>query len=330
MKTLKIIIIIILVLVVLFFIIPLFLPAKVHVERSMAMKCPASEIFSQVNNLHGWTGWSPFQSSDTTMVVTYEGPEEGVNAVMRWTSKTGGNGKMTIVESIPQSYIKAALDFMNNEKAQTEWKFQPSDTGTMVTWTMDMIDLPYPLGKYAVLAMPAMMNRTFDQGLAQLKKLCETLPFIEGLEVKAIESQPVLYIKDSASVNDLGRRIQEDYGKLMAYIAAHQVQMTGPPYSSWYSWDTSKPMVFDAGVPVAGPAAGEGPIIAGEIKAGKVICAPSYGSYDKTGALYTAMEKYMAIKKINAIGAPWEVYYTDPASEPDTSKWLTYIYFRIE
>jgi effector-binding domain-containing protein len=330
MKALKTIVIIILFIVALFFIIPLFLPAKVHFERSLAMKCPAPELFNQVNNFRNWHDWSPFEHMDTTMAITYEGPEEGVNAVMKWTSKTNGNGKMTLIESIPSTYIKAALDFMNKEQAQTEWKFQTSDTGTMVTWSLDMMNLAYPMGRYFALAMPAMMNKTYDQGLANLKKLCETLPNIEGLEIKTIEAQPVLYIKDSALVNDIGAKMQTNYSRLMTYIAENKIRIAGPPYSAWYSWDASKPMVFDAGIPVAGPVKGTGNIMAGEIKAGKVICAPSYGSYEKTGNLYMALEKYLDLKKMSYIGAPWEVYYTDPGTEPDTSKWLTYVFFRIQ
>jgi len=33
-------------------------------------------------------------------------------------------------------------------------------------------------------------------------------------------------------------------------------------------------------------------------------------------------------KEIN--GASWEVYITDPMSEPDTSKWVTQIYYPVK
>ena len=330
MKPLRIIAIIVLVLVALFFIVALFLPSKVHVERSMVMNCKSYKIFDEVNNLQNWTAWSPFEDEDTSMKIIYEGPDSGVDAIMKWTSKMNGSGKLTIVESIPTTYIKAALDFMKSGTAQSEWNFIESDTGTIVTWILDIGNLPYPMGRYFGLAMPKMMNKTYDLGLTNLKNLCENLPEIEGIAINRINAQPVLYIRDSAEVNRIGLKMTEMYGELMKYMSDKKIEMAGPPYAAYYTWDPLKPYVFEAGIPVKTPVAGSGRIEAGEIASGKVLSAPFYGSYDKLGDIHIAIQKYLELKKMGYTGVPWEVYVTDPSTEPDTTKWLTLINYRLE
>ena len=37
----------------------------------------------------------------------------------------------------------------------------------------------------------------------------------------------------------------------------------------------------------------------------------------------------MASQGLEGAGAPWEVYVTDPATEPDQAKWRTEIFFPV-
>jgi effector-binding domain-containing protein len=329
MKAVKIAFIVILILVSLFFIVALFLPSKVHIARSLDMNCPASEIFEEVNNLQNWCSWSPFEEQDTAMRFTFEGPESDVGTVMKWTSPESGAGTLTIVESIHPTYIKAALDFMEAGNAECVWKFTESDTGTKVVWSLDIGDLPYPIGRYYGLAMPGIMKKTYDLGLTNLKNLCENLPEIEGVKISEIDAQQVLFIKDSSDASGIGLKLAEMYGELMAYISNKKIEIAGHPYAAFYNWDPAKPFVFDAGIPVRSPIQGEGRVEAGEIPAGKVILAPFYGPYEKTGEMHVTIQKYLELKKMSYTGPPWEVYVTDPKTETDTSKWLTLIYYRL-
>ncbi len=331
MKALRIIFFILLILVAAFLLIAAFLPKKAFVEESMVINAPQKLVFQEVNNYSNWEYWSPFQQLDTTMVVTLQGPKSGVGATMKWTSKTG-NGLQTILESTPDSYISNELKLMEEDQdaARSEWKFEPADNGTRVSWNVSMEHLKYPLERYMGLFLPKMMRSVFQKGLTDLKELCESLPFIEGLDLLTLEAQPTLSIKDSAMVNEIGPKMGEMYGKLMKFMSEKNIKMAGPPFTIHYSWDYTRPFVMEAGIPVQEPADGEGEIIASEIAAGDVICAPYYGPYEGIGTLYEKLQQYMAAKHIQCIGYPWEVYLTDPQTEPDTSKWLTKIYYRIK
>jgi len=329
MKIIKIIIIILLILVAAFLIIAFFLPTSVHIERSKTMSCSDKIVFQQVNNFHQWKYWSPFAEEDTTMAVYYDGPLEGIGAMMMWKSEKD-TGTMTIVESIPSSYIKTVLDFIDRGTAESEWKFSDTDGTTEVTWTLDIMDLGYPIERYYGLMMPSKLEKYYDKGLTNLKVLCENIPEIEGLEIKVIGSQPALIIKDSADVSAIGRKMSQMYGELIGFMNSLDIEMAGPPFTIWHTWDPEKKFIFEAGIPITEKVEGKGRIILSIIPEGKVITAPYYGSYERSGDLHNAIQKYLEVMKIDYIGAPWEVYITDPSTEPDTNKWLTLVYYRIE
>ncbi|MDD5695623.1 MAG: SRPBCC family protein [Bacteroidales bacterium] len=331
MKTLRIILLVLFFLIAAFLIIAAFLPRKAFVEESAIINAPQKLVFQEVNNYGNWAYWSPFERLDATMAITLEGPRSGVGATMRWTSRTG-SGSQKILASTPDSFISNELKLMEEDEdaARSDWKFEPVDNGTRVSWNVSIDHLKYPLERYMGLFMPKMMKSVFQKGLTDLKSLCESLPLIEGLEFLTIGAQPTISIKDSATLDMVGPKMGERYGKLMKFMTEKNIQMAGAPFTIHYSWDYNRPFIFEAGVPVQSPAKGEGEIMATEIAAGDVICAPYYGPYTGLGSLHEKLQLYLAAKHIQCVGYPWEVYITDPQSEPDTSKWLTMIYFRIK
>ncbi|HEY3250250.1 MAG TPA: GyrI-like domain-containing protein [Ignavibacteria bacterium] len=62
---------------------------------------------------------------------------------------------------------------------------------------------------------------------------------------------------------------------------------------------------------------------------GKAVRLNFYGPYTKLYEGWNAMMEYVK-DNIKASSNPFEVYATDPEKEPDSSKWLTEIYFPIQ
>lgn len=138
----------------------LFLPSEKTLSNSYKIDAPAKAVYDQVNNFKNWEKWSPW-ADDTTMVNTYEGPEFGVGAKSIWKSEMSGDGSMTIIESKPFSFIRTELELGPGSKSESTWEFMESDSGTMVTWSLIMNDLGYPLGRYFGLFAGTMMNPYF-------------------------------------------------------------------------------------------------------------------------------------------------------------------------
>lgn len=334
MKALKIIGLIIAAIIVLFLIIGIFLPAKVHTEGSIVIKAPAKVIFHQVENFRNWQNWSPFERADTTVKSIYEGAEQGVGAIMRWTSVHSGNGSQTITNSKPYTEIRTQLKFEGQGNAISIYSFEEVPEGTKITWALEVDKLKYPFGRYMGLFMGSMMRPMFESGLKNLKDYCESniVNLIPDISEVILTPHPALIIRDSAMVTEIEKKMGEMYGEIMGYMQQKKIEMAGPPFCVYYSWNVEKPFVMGAGIPLVKPMKPEenSNIKFYELPTGKAIKGIHKGKYDKSGITHDAMHQYMTEKKMEITGYPWEVYITDPSKEPDTSKWITEIYYPVK
>jgi hypothetical protein len=197
MKALKIILAILAVLVVLFLLVALFLPKQIHMEESLVINKPASVIFKQVNNFNNWHAWSPWEADDPEMVNSYEGAEKGVGAINSWTSKKYGDGSMTIIESIPYKKVTSELAFTKGDPGLSSFEFKEDQGATKVTWSVDIPNMSYPVGRFFGLLMPGMMKPFFVDGLARLKEVTEAMPDPPALQIVNLPERAVISVLDS-------------------------------------------------------------------------------------------------------------------------------------
>ena len=61
-----------------------------------------------------------------------------------------------------------------------------------------------------------------------------------------------------------------------------------------------------------------------------MVVASFYGSYDQTPAGHKAADDFIQKNGKKVVGAPWEIYVTDPMVEKDPKKWLTEICYPVE
>lgn len=326
-------IIAILVLIVL---IGFILPAKVKVERSTDINTSADTVFQQVNNIKAWEAWGPWFEKDPNMESVYSDTVEGVNARHCWDSENPevGKGCLTIIESEANSRIKTQLDFDGQDPGYGTWSFSEADGKTTVTWGMEMDMGMNPFGRIMGLFMEGMVAPDFEAGLAKLKEVCEAIPpakkYPIAIEYMQIESQPIYSIKDSATTFEIRNKLIELNIELNAHIATTGATVTGQPIVIWHKYDPGHYNILETAIPVAETSDGTERINASSIEAGNVIRGIHTGSYHKADRSFMAMEEYVIDKGYLKVGPPWEQYITDPVEVPDTSIWITHIYFRVQ
>lgn len=336
MKTLKRIIFILLAILAILVIVAYLLPRHAHVERSLLIKAPAEQIFSQINTLKNWTNWSPWQKKDPNMEIEYLDSEKGVGAKYTWKSanKDVGNGSMTITKSMPYDTISIEMALMGNRISTSDFIFSQSDSGTLVKWTLDS-DLGWnPIYRYFGLMMDKMVGPDFEAGLKNLNDITTSNSSITNsgtFTIKEAEILPLftLTIRDTCSPATISSKLEVIYKEVGETISKNGYTVAGAPFSIYHSYS---PQQFDieAGIPVNKSAKDFGRIKAGEIKTGKAIVAEYFGPYEGTEKAYLAIEEFLKKNNLSAIGAPWEVYMTDPESVSDPSQLLTLIYYRIK
>jgi hypothetical protein len=147
------------------------LPATSTISRSAVLAAPPEAIFPHINSLKKWDAWSPWAKLDPAAKNSFEGPDVGVGAVLSWDGNSEvGTGKMTIVESQPNSNVKIRLDFAKPfaNTSMADFTLQPESGGTRVTWNMTG-ERPFLARVMCVLfRADAMVGGMFEKGLANL------------------------------------------------------------------------------------------------------------------------------------------------------------------
>ena len=163
--------------VVIFLIVVALQPADFTVSRSAKVSAPQADVFAQVNDLHKWDAWSPWARLDPDAKMSFEGPEAGQGAAMRWAGNDRvGEGRLTLVETSPSDSIKLKVDFVKpfEGTANQEFAFKPEGEQTAVTWSMsghrNFIHKAFCL----VMNGEKMIGDDLEKGLAQLKTVAES------------------------------------------------------------------------------------------------------------------------------------------------------------
>jgi hypothetical protein len=162
--------------IVAFVILAAMQPADFRVARSAKMAAPPATVFAQVNDFHAWDAWSPWAKLDPNAKTTFEGPTSGTGASFAWAGNDKvGVGRQTIVESRPDELIRIKLEFEKpfKDTCTAEFKFEPKDDQTLVTWSM--FGKRGFVGKAMGLMIDCdkMIGPEFEKGLANMKTIVE-------------------------------------------------------------------------------------------------------------------------------------------------------------
>lgn len=337
MKILKYILIAVLVIAALFLIASAFMPAKMSTKRTIVINAPAPSVFEEVNEYKNWDKWSPWYALEPTMEQTYSEPSAGQGAWTRWKGKEMGEGKQTIVESRPNEYIKTLLEFDDmDSKNYSDFTFRDSAGATIVEWGFDGAEMPFYM-RCMNLMMKGMLDKEFDNGLANLKKLCESksaeAPKV-SYEVHETDMTDRVYIakRDSLTFDKISEFYSTNLPAIFEAVGKAKLEPAGAPSGLFFSWDeANKSALMAAAIPVKGDAKttvkGFETIV---VPAGKNLHIAYMGSYEKSADAHYAMDAYIKEKNMEQLMPVIEEYVTDPMHEPDTNKWLTNIYYPVK
>jgi effector-binding domain-containing protein len=238
---------------------------------------------------------------------------------------------MTITESVEPSKILTSLEFGDNWVTPGGWLFDDTDEGVRATIFMDM-DLPF-YTRIPGLFFDKMLGKDFDKTLAGLKGYTEGLPKETAATwvVETITTSPaqVMSIKVTTSGMAFTEKLGESYGTIMAAMGKQGVMQAGPVYAIYYKWSADT-VEMEPGIVVDKAGKTDGNVIASEMKPVKAIKVDYYGDYPGTEKAHYFMDDWAKQNNVIISGPPWEEYVTDPKAEPDTSKWLTRIYYPVQ
>lgn len=322
-------------------ILALFGPSKSHVERSMMVNASSATVYNEINTLTHWKSWSYWDNIDPKMESTYEGPESGVGAKHSWKSESDsvGVGSLTITKSEPDTFVETTLEFEGMGTSVGGWKIADTTGGVLVTTYMDM-DIPFlyrPMMLF--MDMDEMLGADFEKSLKGLKDHTEKLPSPEMTaeyvsEMSTLPVMKIMTIKDSATLAELPGKFGALYGEIQEEMKKQNLSPAGPALAIYDKVETradgSMYFWFQAGLSVDKAGKSTARVNYMESQAVTAVKCDYHGGYNNMEACHESINKYITSNGKMQNGPVWEVYVTDPGMEPDSTKWLTQIYYPVQ
>lgn len=338
MKILKRLLSVVSIFITLLVIASFFTPNKIEVEEQIMINRATDEVFAEVVDFSSWGKWSYWIKVDPEMKSELSEEMGVVGAFSSWKSdnKSVGNGKQTIVEIESNSYIRMEMELNSMDKNDfSTWNFSTNDDGsTQVIWRYEGQELPFHYRLISALFIQNLIEESYTVGLQNLKEYIENNPapvaviMPNELKIVTTEAEMILSIIDSTNADGISDKLAELYKDIMVFAAINGMSQSGAPLAYYHTYSPEL-VVMEAAIPVEGNLTQKGRIVLKEKPAEKVIKGTFFGDYMQTEEAHLIIGNYMEQAKIAMKGSPYEVYITDPATEADTTKWKTEVFYPI-
>jgi effector-binding domain-containing protein len=157
-------------------------------------------------------------------------------------------------------------------------------------------------------------------------------------EIVTRAAQPYAAIRARVTMADLGT-LGARFGEVFAWLGARGLEPAGAPFWRYNVIDMARKLEVDVAVPVAAAVDGDDYVVSGVLPAGRYATLTHVGHpselYEVTGSLldWAAAQGLTWDMSPGEEGERWgarvETYLTDPEVEPDMSKWVTELAFRL-
>jgi effector-binding domain-containing protein len=159
-------------------------------------------------------------------------------------------------------------------------------------------------------------------------------------EIVTRAEQPYVAIRGHVSMAEIGA-LAVRTPEVFAWLGAHGIAPAGPPFLKYNVIDMMRQLEIDNGVPVAASvdSTGDGELVSGVLPAGRYATLTHVGHPSELVGATKALLDWAAEQGLtwdmspDADGERWgsrlETLLTDPREEPDMSKWVTQLAFRL-
>lgn len=335
MKALKYIFFILTGLAVLFLLAALFARHDYHIERTIEIEAPREIVYDQVRFFKNAPNWSPWLYLDPKVQTSIEGTDGEAGAVYKWKgNKAIGEGSQTL-KSVTPERVDLIIAYNEFGVSPSCFAFSEKEDKTTVIWAMDMY-VPFPWNAFSMLTdmNNSFIGKDFANGLANLKKYCETLApkKYRGYEVKEMELPATNYvtIRQVVDFQNIEPFLSEHFPQIEEAITKAGAKTSGYPSGFYWTYDTltqKTDMAAAIQIPLDKPVK-MGPEVQIVSTGGKALVIDYLGDFAKSADAHGAMDDYMADKKLQYVPPVIEEYITNTTQEPDTAKWhMKVIYF---
>jgi effector-binding domain-containing protein len=143
------------------------------------------------------------------------------------------------------------------------------------------------------------------------------------IEIKSVRAKETASIRETISRNDMTDALGRIYRAVNDAIGKQGIKPSGAPFARYHSFGPT--VDLEAGLPVETIIQPDGTVKPSQLPGGPAAVAVHVGPYEGLERTYEFIQAWMTNTNRRPNGGPWELYLTDPSSEPDPNRWLTQV-----
>lgn len=311
-----------------------FSPATYKYSSEIKIDGPYKMAYIVINDIKDWPKWYSWDKTDDNFIYSKGGRDLYIGANFSFESSHFGSGVLELQESFPDSLITARL---KTEKLPGEvilnWQIIPEGTKSFFLKTNYRIPGKIPFFKRALyFGFDRKLNQIFNDDLQGLKDYIEKLVSTDfAIKKEKFGERYYFGIMDLVVNSKIPQFYAKNLPKVYNFLDSMGIQIIGPPAGLIFGWDAIKGQVFLlAALQVDKPVANYKGWTSYTVKPTETFKLEHFGSYNTLRNAHTKLS-YMMDNSDYILGAPIvEEYVTSPSQEPDTTKWLTNVYYLFD
>jgi effector-binding domain-containing protein len=151
----------------------------------------------------------------------------------------------------------------------------------------------------------------------------------EKIRVEVEPPRMVVGIKARTSLSNMPRELGGLFHELFDFLGRRKIAPVSPPFVEYLTLGNEE-MDIEVGTMIGEWLEGEGQITFHEMPARPVLKVTHIGPFTELKETYDAIDRWVGERGYRYAGSPREYYVTDPAEEPDQSKWITLVEWPVE
>ena len=144
------------------------------------------------------------------------------------------------------------------------------------------------------------------------------------IEQRRLAPATTAVVRSSLLVSEIPDFMRHAFASTARILASQGISLVGPPFARYVHVEDDR-FIVEAGFPTTAAVAATDDVVASALPGGLAAVLTYVGPYDEMKPAYEAVAEWIVRNGGTPAGSPWEVYFTDPAHEPDPQKWRTEI-----
>lgn len=136
---------------------------------------------------------------------------------------------------------------------------------------------------------------------------------------RVMAPQHTAVVRARLPIGDLPGWLPGVYRAVDDYLHRGGLAPSGPAFARYTPLEGE--VAVEAGYPVPVPVAGDGWVHPSTLPGGPVAVATGHGGQESMDERLRVVHRWLSAHGCVPAGAHWEVYFTDPETEPDPARW---------